>query len=116
MRNIIRTSPGKVLSQAVEYHNFVYLAGMTADDTSQDVAGQTKQILAKIDAALETHGTDNTRLLQAQIWVKDIRDRDAMNAVWTAWLPEGGAPVRACVEASMADPRLLVEIMVTACK
>jgi enamine deaminase RidA (YjgF/YER057c/UK114 family) len=116
MSKIIRTSPGKVLSQAVEYHNFVYLAGMTADDTSQDVAGQTKQILAKIDAALETHGTDNTRLLQAQIWVKDIRDRDAMNAVWTAWLPEGGAPVRACVEASMADPRLLVEIMVTACK
>ena len=116
MSKIIRTSPGKVLSQAVEYHNFVYLAGMTADDTSQDVAGQTKQILAKIDAALETHGTDNTRLLQAQIWVKDIRDRDAMNAVWTAWLPDGGAPVRACVEASMADPRLLVEIMVTACK
>jgi enamine deaminase RidA (YjgF/YER057c/UK114 family) len=116
MSKIIRTSPGKVLSQAVEYHNFVYLAGMTADDTSQDVAGQTKQILAKIDAALETHGTDKTRLLQAQIWVKDIRDRDAMNTVWIAWLPEGGAPVRACVEASMADPRLLVEIMVTACK
>ena len=116
MSKIIRTDAGKVLSQAVEYHNFVYLAGMTADDTSQDVAGQTKQVLAKIDAALETHGTDNTRLLQAQIWVKDIRDRDAMNVVWTAWLPEGAAPVRACVEASMADPRLLVEIMVTACK
>ncbi len=116
MSKIIRTNAGKVLSQAVEYHNFVYLAGMTADDTTQDVAGQTKQVLAKIDAALETHGTDNTRLLQAQIWVKDIRDRDAMNTVWTAWLPEGAAPVRACVEASMADPRLLVEIMVTACK
>ena len=116
MSKIIRTDAGKVLSQAVEYHNFVYLAGMTAGDTSQDVAGQTKQVLAKIDAALETHGTDKTRLLQAQIWVKDIRDRDAMNAVWIAWLPEGGAPVRACVEASMADPRLLVEIMVTACK
>ena len=80
------------------------------------MTGQTKQVLAKVDALLETHGTDKTRLLQAQIWVKDIRDRDAMNAVWTAWLPEGGAPVRACVEANMADPRLLVEIMVTACK
>ena len=116
MSKITRTQPGKVLSQAVEYHNFVYLAGLTADDTSQDVTGQTKQVLAKIDALLETHGTDNTRLLQAQIWVNDIRDRDAMNAVWVAWLPEGAAPVRACVEAKMADPRLLVEIMVTACK
>ena len=116
MSKIIRTDAGKVLSQAVEYHNFVYLAGMTADDTALDVSGQTQQVLAKIDAALETHGTDKTRLLQAQVWVKDIRDRDAMNKVWTAWLPEGGAPVRACVEANMADPRLLVEIMVTACK
>ena len=116
MSNITRTAANKILAKAVEYHNFVYLAGMTADDTAQDVAGQTTQVLAAIDAALEAHGTDKTRMLQAQIWLKDIRDRDAMNQVWSAWLPEGGAPARACVEASMADPRLLVEIMVTACK
>ena len=90
MSKIIRTDANKVLAKAVEYHNFVYLAGMTADDTSQDVTGQTTQVLAAIDAALETHGTDKTRMLQAQIWLKDIRDRDAMNKVWSAWLPEGG--------------------------
>ena len=116
MSRIIRTEVNDILAKAVEYHGFVYLCGMTADDTAQDVAGQTRQVLANIDEALEIHGTDKTRLLQAQIWLKDIRDRDAMNAVWRAWLPEGGAPVRACVEASMADPRLLVEIMITACK
>ncbi len=116
MSKIIRTDANKVLAKAVEYHGFVYLAGMTADDVSQDVTGQTTQVLAAIDAALEIHGTDKTRMLQAQIWLKDIRDRDAMNAVWSTWLPEGGAPARACVEASMANPRLLVEIMVTACK
>ncbi len=116
MSKIIRTNANAVLAQAVEYHGFVFLCGMTADDLSKDVVGQTEQVLAKIDAALETHGTDNTRLLQAQIWLKDIRDRDAMNKIWSAWLPEGGAPARACVEASMADPKLLVEIMVSACK
>ena len=63
-----------------------------------------------------TRGTDKTRLLQAQIWLKDIRAREAMNVVWSAWLPEGGAPARACVQANMADPRILVEIMVTTCK
>ncbi len=73
-------------------------------------------MLAQIDSLLETHGTDKTRLLQALIWVKDIREREALNAVWTAWLPEGGAPARACVQSNMADPRVLVEIMVTACK
>ncbi len=116
MSKIVRTEAGKVLAQAVEYHNFVYLQGCTAQDLSQDVVGQTRQVLAQIDALLERHGTDNTRLLQAQIWLKDIRDREAMNEVWSSWLPEAGAPARACVQAHMADPRHLVEVMVTACK
>lgn len=116
MTKITRTESNKILSKAVEYHGFVYLAGVTAKDTTGDIKKQTTDVLAQIDQALETHGTDKTRLLQAQIWVKDIRDRDAMNEVWTAWLPAGGAPVRACVQADLADPRLLVEIMVTACK
>jgi enamine deaminase RidA (YjgF/YER057c/UK114 family) len=116
MSKITRTGGNPILSRAVEYHNFVYLAGITADDTSQDVTGQTHQVLAAIDALLEANGTDKTRLLQAQIWLKDIRDRDAMNKVWVEWLGDAGRPARACVEANMADPRLLVEIMITACK
>jgi len=116
MSKIIRTEPNKILSKAVEYHGFVYLQGVTAKDPSKDIKGQTADVLAQIDALLETHGTDKTRLLQAILWVKDIRDRDAMNEVWSAWLPANGAPVRACVESNMADPRILVEIMITACK
>ncbi len=116
MSKIIRTEPNKILSKAVEYHGFVYLQGCTAKDVSKDIRGQTAEVLAQIDAILETHGTDKTRLLQAQIWLKDIRDRDAMNELWSAWLEKDGAPARACVEANMADPRILVEIMVTACK
>jgi enamine deaminase RidA (YjgF/YER057c/UK114 family) len=116
MSKIIRTEPNNILSKAVEYHGFVYLQGVTANDVSKDIKGQTADVLAQIDALLETHGTDKTRLLQAIIWVKDIRDRAAMNELWSAWLPAGGAPVRACVESNMADPRVLVEIMVTACK
>lgn len=116
MSRIIRTEPNRVLAKAVEYHGFVYVQGVTASDLSKDVSGQTAEVLAGIDAILETHGTDKTRLLQAQIWLKDIRDREAMNVVWSAWLPEGGAPARACVQAHMADPRHLVEIMVTTCK
>ncbi|HEY6432105.1 MAG TPA: RidA family protein [Acetobacteraceae bacterium] len=116
MTKITRTEPNKILAKAVEFHGFVYLQGCTARDTSKDVKGQTTEILAQIDQILETHGTDKTRLLQAQIWVKDIRDRDAMNEIWSAWLPAGSAPARACVQADLADPRLLVEIMITACK
>ena len=92
MSKIIRTEPNPVLAKAVEYHGFVYLQGCTASDLSKDITGQTEEVLAAIDTILETHGTDKTRLLQAQIWLKDIRDRDAMNKVWSAWLPERGAP------------------------
>jgi enamine deaminase RidA (YjgF/YER057c/UK114 family) len=116
MSRIIRTDASPVLAKAVEYHGFVYLQGVVAADVTQDITGQTKDVLEQIDALLETHGTDNTRLLQAHIWLKHITDRGAMNAVWSAWLPEGGAPARACVEAVLADPGYLVEIMVTACR
>ena len=116
MSRIIRTDANQVLAKVVEYHGFVYTQGVVAADISGDITAQTKDVLAQIDALLETHGTDNTRLLQAHIWLKDIADREAMNAVWSAWLPEGGAPARACVQAVMADPGYLVEIMVTACR
>ncbi len=116
MSRIIRTEASKIISKAVEYHGFVYSQGVVSSDKSLDITGQTKDVLAQIDALLETHGTDNTRLLQAHIWLKDIADREALNAVWSAWLPEDGAPARACVQAVLADPDYLVEIMVTACR
>ncbi len=116
MSRIIRTDANPVLAKAVEYHGFVYTQGVVAADPDRDITAQTKDVLAQIDELLEIHGTDNTRLLQAHIWLKDIADREAMNQVWSAWLPEGGAPVRACVQAVLADPRYLVEIMVTACR
>ncbi|CAH2603585.1 RidA family protein [Rhodovastum atsumiense] len=116
MSKIIRTEPNAILAKAVEYHGFVFLQGCVARDLEKDVRGQTEEVLAQIDELLETHGTDKTRLLQAQIWLKNIGDRQVMNEVWSAWLPRDGAPARACVQAEMADPRYLVEIMVTACK
>jgi enamine deaminase RidA (YjgF/YER057c/UK114 family) len=116
MSRIIRTDANPILAKAVEYHGFVYTQGVVAADTAADVTGQTVQVLAQIDELLEIHGTDKTRLLQAHIWLKDISDRDAMNKVWSAWLPEGGAPARACVQAVLANPDYLVEIMITACR
>jgi enamine deaminase RidA (YjgF/YER057c/UK114 family) len=116
MSKIVRTDAGPILSKAVEYHGFIFTAGIIARDPSADITAQTKDVLAQADALLEEHGTDRTRLLQAQIWLKHMSDRDAMNAVWSAWLPEGLAPARACVQAEMAHPDLLVEIMLVSTK
>jgi enamine deaminase RidA (YjgF/YER057c/UK114 family) len=104
-------------SLVVVHEQTVYLAGITAEDRSADVAGQTKQVLARIDALLETQQVSRTELLTAQVWLRDIeRDFVTFNALWEAWMPEGHAPTRATVEAKMALPDLLIEIMVTAAR
>ena len=114
--SITRHDPTAILSQAVQYGDTVYLAGIVADDPSQDVKGQTKQILDKIDRLLAKCGSHKSKVLSANIWVTDIKNRPAMNEVWSAWVDSRNLPARACVEAKLADPRMLVEIMVVAAK
>jgi enamine deaminase RidA (YjgF/YER057c/UK114 family) len=80
------------------------------------VKGQTKQVLDKIDALLASAGTDKSKLLTANIWLSDINNWSQMNEVWDAWVAPGNAPTRATVEAKLAAPGLLVEIMVQAAR
>jgi enamine deaminase RidA (YjgF/YER057c/UK114 family) len=110
-----RHDSNKILSGAVEANGFAFLAGITPKDTSQDIRGQTKQVLAEIDRLLKACGTDKTKLVSATIWVTDIRHRDGMNEEWIPWVGSN-PPVRACIEAKLADPKMLVEIQVTALK
>jgi len=111
---IKRLQVGPRMSQIVVHGDTVYLAGMVADDFNADVPGQTRQILAKIDAALKEAGSDKTKILMATIWLSDIGTFDQMNSVWDAWVPQGHTPARACVESKLARPNIKVEIRVIA--
>jgi enamine deaminase RidA (YjgF/YER057c/UK114 family) len=112
--DIKRINVGARMSDAVVHNGTVYLAGQVADDASQDVSGQTRQVLAEIDRLLAECGSDKTRILSAQIFLADIKDFAAMNAVWDAWVPTGNTPARATVESRLAAPKYLVEIKVIA--
>ncbi len=112
---IKRHESNKILSSAVEANGFAFLAGITPKDTSKDIKGQTKEVLDEIDRLLKLCGTDKSKVVSATIWVPDIRWRDGMNEVWIPWA-DGNQPVRACIEAKLADPKMLVEIQVTAVK
>ena len=79
---ITRFGTGDRMSQAVVHGGTVYLAGQVADDTSEGVAGQTAQILAKIDARLKEAGSDKSKLLSANLWISDMRHFNEMNKVW----------------------------------
>ena len=114
--SITRHESGPILSLAVENAGVVYLAGIVPKNLKNDIKGQTAEVLAEIDRLLAKAGTSKSKVLAAHIWVTDIRNRALMNEVWTAWVDPKNLPVRACVEAKLADPACLVEIMVTAAK
>ena len=113
---ITRHESNKIYSKVVEANGFVFTAGITANDPTKDVKGQTKEVVDEIDRLLKLCGTDKSHIVSATIWVPDIRLRDAMNEVWIAWTGGKDMPGRACIGAPLADPRLLVEIGVIAAK
>ena len=111
---IRRINPGPRMSQASVHGGLVFLAGQVADDASADVAGQTRQILAKIDAVLAEAGSDKSRILSTTIWLSDIGTFAEMNSVWDAWVDKASPPARATVEARLAAPAFKVEIAAVA--
>ncbi len=112
--SIKRYEVGPIISGAAAHGGIVYLAGLAADDLSQDVRGQTKQTLAIIDRILTQAGSDKTKLLRVEVWLADMENFDAMNAVYQAWLDPQNVPARVCVESRLGDDAAQVEIMVTA--
>jgi enamine deaminase RidA (YjgF/YER057c/UK114 family) len=111
---IERIDPGPRVSEAVVHGDRIHLSGMIPEDRTLDIAGQVRQALAEIDALLARTGTTRSKILTATIWLTDIGDFAAMNAVWDAWVVPGQAPARATVQAALNDPKLKVEIMVVA--
>lgn len=109
-----RFDVGTRLSEMALHNGVCYLAGQVAGDATQDMAGQTRQVLAAIDTLLARAGSDKGKLLMCQIFITDLADFAAMNQVWEAWLPAGQAPPRATVLAKLAKPEWKVEMVVTA--
>ncbi|MCK0168013.1 RidA family protein [Jannaschia sp. S6380] len=102
------------MSQIVINGDTIYLAGQVGE--GETVADQTHDCLATIDGLLAEAGSDREHILQAVIWLADMGDFDAMNAVWDKWIPLGHAPARACGESRLAAPRYRVEITVIAAR
>ena len=111
--DITRHHSGPRMSQIVIHNNTVYLAGQVGT-AGADIATQTQDCLDKIDALLAEAGTDKSRALQIVIWLADMSDFAAMNAVYDAWVPAGHPAARACGEAKLATPEFKVEFIVTA--
>ena len=116
MPSIQRLHVAARFSDAAIHAGTVYLAGQVPDDATQDISGQTRQVLGMVDKLLAEAGSDRGRILMAQIFLADIADFDEMNAVWDAWIAQapGNAPPRATVQATLGRPEWKIEVVVTA--
>lgn len=112
---IQRIDSNERLSRIVIHNGVAYISGVTSGTLEDDIEAQTRDVLSKIDGYLAQAGTDRSKLLTVQIWLKDIeRDFTGMNAVWAEWIDRNNVPTRATCEARLARPELLVEIIVSA--
>ena len=112
--SIQRQDTKQRMSRIVIHNDTIYLCGQVAKDSTQGMAEQTSTMLENVDELLLQSGSDREHMLSATIYVRNMKDFSVMNEVWDAWVPEGHAPARACVEARMARAELLVEISVVA--
>jgi enamine deaminase RidA (YjgF/YER057c/UK114 family) len=102
------------MSKIVIHNDTVYLCGQVARDSDAGIKQQTQTMLDKVDDLLKQAGSDCKHILSATLYIKDMKDFAEMNEVWDAWVVEGYSPARACVEARLARPELLVEVSVIA--
>lgn len=112
--DIQKINTNEVMSAVTVFNKVVYLSGQVPKNTEQDVSGQTREILATIDELLALANTDKSRLLSAQLYLKNLSDFSIVNAIWVDWLKGCVAPSRATIQADLVNPDWLIEIAVTA--
>jgi enamine deaminase RidA (YjgF/YER057c/UK114 family) len=113
MPEIQRLGVTKRWSDAVIHNHVAYFVEVP-DDFGLDARGQIAQVLELATKRLKLVGSDLTQLLQVQIYLKDLADAPILNELWDAWIPEGHAPSRACVQAALGNPAMRVEMVLTA--
>jgi 2-iminobutanoate/2-iminopropanoate deaminase len=117
MRQVIRTSEGPQprgpYSQAIVANGFVFVAGQgpTNPSTNQlelgDIASETRRTLQNVKAILEGAGSSLADVVRVGVFLADIKDFDAMNAVYSEFFSQD-PPARTTVGAQL--PKIKVEI------
>lgn len=112
---IERLHRGPRMSQIVRHGDTIYLAGQVGDPEA-GIKQQTEQALDAVDTLLAEVGSHKSKALQVIVWLADIADFDAMNAVYDSWIDPEAPPVRACGESRLTAPGYRVEFIVTAAR
>ncbi|PBB58162.1 MULTISPECIES: RidA family protein [Mesorhizobium] len=104
----------RIMHRIVENNGTIYLGGVTADDGSLDMKGQTEQICKKIDDLLAEAGSSKEKLLTAMIFISDFSQKERMTEAWLEWLSGDFLPTRATIGVADLGKDCLVEVVVSA--
>lgn len=107
---LTRHDPKKFFHGAVEAGGLLHLSGLTASDRSQDLNGQTNQILTKLEETLHALGTDKDHVASTTVYITDMDEKDQMNDAWLAFFPAGSLPARATVGVASLGDGVLIEV------
>lgn len=114
---IKRTLPyAAMLHEVVEHQGTLYLAGIVSEDLTLDMTGQAKDCMRQLATLLTAHGSSMAHVLQATIYIADLAQKPAFDAVWKASFAEGTWPARAGIGVGSLGKDVLVEFVVTAAK
>ena len=111
---IQRFDSNDYLSEITIFNQVVYLAGQVPNTDTANIRTQTQEVLDNINAMLAKANSDKSRLLTAQIFIKDLADFEVVNSLWGDWLVDCPKPTRATVKAELVNPLWKLEIVVVA--
>ncbi|HMS30537.1 MAG TPA: Rid family detoxifying hydrolase [Saprospiraceae bacterium] len=120
MKKIIFTpeapAPIGPYSQAIEWNNTIFISGQIAIDPktgnliNENIELETHRVLDNIGAILNAAELSFQNVVKCSVFVKDIRQFSAINAVYTTYFSFEGAPARELVEVSQLPKYVSVEI------
>ncbi len=111
-----RVQPGLRFSAAAVHGDTVHLAGQVAADPTGDIAAQTRSVLERVEAVLKAAGSSKSKLLSCTVYLANMGDFAAYNAVWDGWVDKRNMPTRATVQAALASPEYRIEVVAVAAR
>jgi 2-iminobutanoate/2-iminopropanoate deaminase len=102
-------------SQAIKANGMLYLSGQipldpkTGNINGSDIGTQTTQVLNNLKAVLQEAGTDMSAVVKTTVYLHDMKDFAAMNAIYGTFFT-GDCPARVAVQVAALPKNALVEI------
>jgi reactive intermediate/imine deaminase len=102
-------APAAPYSVATIWGDLLFISGQVPSDTSQDIEGQTEQVMEKLKAIMTEAGTSFAHALKATCFLTDISEFSRFNDVYSRYVGDA-KPARSTIECNLAGPAFKVEV------